>query len=124
MDITPIKSYFLQNNKDRLTSITSEINDELDWLVVQNDPKAVVAFSFALVIKDNLWDQADVVVAAVVTLGDKPENRVSELFNSGKSSKVYNCGFLALIIREKGIIRITRTNLLIYSSYVSSTAEI
>ncbi|MFX0206588.1 MAG: hypothetical protein ACFFDT_11435, partial [Candidatus Hodarchaeota archaeon] len=70
-----------------MTSINAEIDEELDWLMVQSDPKAVVAFSSALIIKEQLWDQADVVVAAVVTLGEEPENRVNELFHSGHLEK-------------------------------------
>jgi cobalamin-dependent methionine synthase I len=52
-----------------------------------SDSKAVVASSSALIIKDELWDQADMIVAVVVTLGEEPENRVNELFNSGQLEK-------------------------------------
>jgi hypothetical protein len=87
MNITPIRSYFSRNNEDRLTSINAEIDDELGWLLVHSDPKAVLAFSSSLSINEELWDQADVIVAAVVTLGEKPENRVSKLFDSGQLEK-------------------------------------
>ncbi|MFW9903771.1 MAG: hypothetical protein ACFFFH_05520 [Candidatus Thorarchaeota archaeon] len=66
-----------------MTSINAEIDDELNWLVVHSDPKAVVTFSSASLIKDKLWGQADMIVAAVVTVDEEPENRVNELFNSG-----------------------------------------
>ncbi|MFX0173255.1 MAG: hypothetical protein ACFE9L_15270 [Candidatus Hodarchaeota archaeon] len=68
-------------------SINAEIDNELDWLLVHSDPKAVLAYVSSQSIMDKLWDQADMIAAAVVTLGDKPESRVNELYGSGQLEK-------------------------------------
>ncbi|MFX0051858.1 MAG: hypothetical protein ACFFAJ_17875 [Candidatus Hodarchaeota archaeon] len=70
-----------------MTSTNAEIDNELDWLLEHSNPKAVLAFTSSQLINEELWDQADMIAAAVVTLGEKPESRVNELFGSGQLEK-------------------------------------
>ncbi|MHA2294546.1 MAG: hypothetical protein ACXAEU_25880 [Candidatus Hodarchaeales archaeon] len=83
VDITPIKSYFARGKQERIDRINSAIDEELDWLKRNSDPKAVLTF-LSPPNEDPLWDRADEIAAAVVSIGEKPESRVKELFDNGQ----------------------------------------
>lgn len=87
MDIAPIRSYFSRGNEDKLSSINASIDNERDWLMTNSDPKAVLSLSSSPSKEEKLWNQANLVATAVVTLGEKPENRVNELFVSGRMER-------------------------------------
>ena len=95
MDLTPIKYYFSRGKQERLKKISSVIDEESNWISFNSDPKAVLAFLSSPSTIDELWSQADMIAAAVVTLGEKPENRVSELFDNGKMERALALDTLA-----------------------------
>ncbi|MFX1255351.1 MAG: hypothetical protein ACFFCZ_27360 [Promethearchaeota archaeon] len=95
LDLTPIKFYFSRGKQERLQKISSVVDEEFDWISGNSDPKAVLTFLTSPSVIDEHWNQADMIAAAVVTLGEKPENRVSELFDNGKMERAFVLDTLA-----------------------------
>ncbi|MFW9993263.1 MAG: hypothetical protein ACFFD4_14565 [Candidatus Odinarchaeota archaeon] len=83
LDTTSVKSYFARGTQERIERISKVIDEELEWLKLNSDPKATITISSPPA-RDHLWDQADEIVAAAVTIGGKPESRVKELFDSAQ----------------------------------------
>lgn len=82
-DMTPIRSYFARCRLEGADKTNQIIDEELNWLKLNSDPKA----AFTIIpppTSDQHWDQADEIVAAVVTIGGMPESRVKELFDDGQ----------------------------------------